>query len=107
MNDIQHVEAARALAARTLTEADAEDAARIEWLYKTILGRPPSAKEAAIVAELIAGNRARYDADPEAASQAIAHGESRPPAGLAPRELAAWTLVANLMLNLDETITRN
>ena len=107
MNDIQHVEAARALAARTLTEADAEDAARIEWLYRTVLARSPSAEEAAIVAEVVAGNRARYEADPEAAGQAIAHGESRPPAGLAPRELAAWTLVANMMLNLDETITRN
>ena len=107
MNDVQHVEAARALAVRTLTEAATDDAERIEWLFKTVLARPPSAEEATIVAESLAGNRARYEADAEAAKQAIAHGESKPPVGLAPAELAAWTLVANLMLNLDETLTRN
>jgi mono/diheme cytochrome c family protein len=107
MNDVQHVEAARALAARTLTEAAADDAERIEWLFKTVLARSPSAEEAKIVAESLAGNRARYDADANAAKQAIAHGESKPPVDLAPAELAAWTLVANLMLNLDETLTRN
>jgi hypothetical protein len=107
MNDIQHVEAARALAARTLVEAAADDAERIEWLFQTVLARSPSAEEATIVADTLAGNRTRYEADHEAARQAIAHGESKPPAGLAPAELAAWTLVANLMLNLDETLTRN
>jgi hypothetical protein len=107
MNDIQHVEAARALAARTLVEAAADDAERIEWLFQTVLARSPSAEEATIVADTLAGNRTRYEADHEAARQAIAHGESKPPAGLAPAELAAWTLVTNLMLNLDETLTRN
>ncbi len=107
MNDVQHVEAARALAARTLTEGGVEDAARIDWLFRTVLSRAPSAAEATIVAESLAGNRARYAADVEAAQRAIAHGESKPPPGLAPAELAAWSLVANLMLNLDETLTRN
>ena len=107
MNDVQHVEASRALAARTLTEGGAEDAARIDWLFRTVLSRPPAAEEAKIVAESLAGHRARYAADVEAARRAIAHGESKPPAGLAPAELASWALVANLMLNLDETLTRN
>lgn len=107
MNDVQHVEAARALAARALTEGGAEDAARIAWLFRTVLARSPSTDEARIVAETLAGNRARYGADAEAAQRAIAHGESKPPAGLAPVELASWTLVANLMLNLDETLSRN
>jgi hypothetical protein len=107
MNDVQHVEAARALAARALTEGGAEDAARIEWLFRTVLSRAPAAEEATIVAQTLAGNRARYAADAEAAKRAIAHGESKPPAGIAPAELAAWSLVANLMLNLDETLTRN
>ena len=60
-----------------------------------------------VPAEVLTGSRARYEADLEAAKQAIRHGESKPPAGLAPAELAAWTLVANLMLNLDETLSRN
>jgi len=107
MNDVQHVEAARALAARTLTEGGAEDAARIAWLFKTLLARSPSADEVRIIGGVLTGNRARYEADHEAAKQTIAHGESKPPAGLAPAELAAWTLVANLVLNLDETLSRN
>jgi mono/diheme cytochrome c family protein len=107
MNDIQHIEAARALAARALAEAPADDAARIEWLYKTVLARSPSAEEGRVVADAIAGNRARYEVDLEAAKRAIAHGESEPPAGLAPAELASWTLLANLILNLDETLSRN
>ena len=107
MNDIQHVEAARALAARTLVEAEADDAARIEWLFRVVLARRPTAEESGIVADTLADNRARYEADVEAAKLAIAHGESKPPADLLPAELAAWTLLANMMLNLDETVTRN
>ena len=107
MNDTQHIEAARALAARTLAETPADDAARIEWLFKTVLARSASADEAKIVADAVTANRARYEADLEAANQVIAHGESKPPPGLSPAELAAWTLVANLMLNLDETLSRN
>ena len=107
MNDIQHVEAARALAARTLTEGGVEDTARIGWLFRAVLARPPSAAETKVVADALAGNRARYEADVQAATQAIQHGESKPPAGLAPAELASWTLVANMMLNLDETLSRN
>jgi mono/diheme cytochrome c family protein len=107
LNDVQHVEAARALATRALFEAEPHDRARIEWLFKTVLARLPSDAEAGIVARSLAGNRERYETDSEAAKRAISHGESQPPAGLAPAELAAWTLLANLMLNLDETLTRN
>jgi len=107
MNDVQHVEAARALAARALAEAPADDGARIEWLFRTVLARPPAAVEAKVVADTLAGNRIRYEADPEAAKRAIQHGESQPPEGPAPAELASWTLLANLMLNLDETLSRN
>ena len=107
MNDTQHIEAARALAARMLSEGGSDDATRIAWLFRTVVARPPEAGEAAIVAESLAAHRGRYAADPEAAKKAIAHGESRPPEHVAPAELAAWTLVANMMLNLDETLTRN
>jgi hypothetical protein len=49
----------------------------------------------------------RYRADAESAQKAIRNGESQPPAGVDPAELAAYTLTANLLLNLDETVTRN
>jgi hypothetical protein len=107
LNDTQHVEAARALAARGLAEGGADDDARIGWLYRTVLARPPRPAEAEVVAATLAGNRSRYAADADAARRLISVGESHPPAALPPDELAAWTLVANMILNLDETITRN
>ena len=107
MNDTQHIEAARALAARVLTEGGLDDPARIAWLYRTVLSRVPETDESAIVTESLAGHTARYAADAEAAKKVITHGESKPPEQMVVAELAAWTLVVNMMLNLDETLTRN
>ncbi|MGA0039699.1 MAG: PSD1 and planctomycete cytochrome C domain-containing protein, partial [Pirellulales bacterium] len=90
MNDTQHIEAARALAARTLTEGGTDDGARVDWLFRSVLARPPLAEEAAIVTDVLGGHRERYAADPEAAKAAIAHGESPVPSELAQDELAAW-----------------
>ncbi|MFM8578299.1 MAG: DUF1553 domain-containing protein, partial [Planctomycetaceae bacterium] len=107
MNDIQHVEAARALASRALGEGGADDASRVAWLFEATLARQPEPGEAGIVIESLAAHRSRYSGDTEAAKTLVAHGASKPPAHLSPEELAAWTLVANALLNLDETLTRN
>ena len=106
MNDVQHVEAARVLAERTIAAAG-DDAARIEWLFRVVLARTPEPGEAAVVTQTLAGHRARYAADAEAARKVVAHGESKPKAGIPTEELAAWTLVGNMVLNLDEALTRN
>lgn len=53
------------------------------------------------------GHRARYQADTAAANQLIAHGDSVIPSHVPPEDLAAWTLLANTILNLDEAVTRN
>ena len=107
MNDVQHVEAARALAARTLVDGGPDDAARVGWLFATVLARGPESDERAVVLEALGGHRERYASDPAAAAKLVALGESKPPADLPAPELAAWTLVANMILNLDETLTRN
>ena len=107
LNDVQHVEAARALAARALAGAPADDAARIDWLFRTVLARAPESPEMQVVAAELAAHRGRYAGDPDAARKLVAQGESKPPESLPPEELAAWTLVANMLLNLDETLTRN
>ena len=107
MNDTQHIEAARALAARALTAGGDADGPRIDWLFQVVLARPPQPEEGVIVAEVLSGHRERYAADPEAAKAAISHGAAAVPSELPADELAAWTLVANMMLNLDETLTRN
>ena len=60
-----------------------------------------------MLAETLATHRAHFAKNAEAASQVITNGESKPSAALPAPEFAAWTMVANLLLNLDETITRN
>ena len=107
MNDTQHVEAARSLAARALAASAAADVGRIDWLFRTVLARRPEPRELEVVAAALAANRERYAADPAAAAKAIGHGDSPVPGHVPPVELAAWTLLANTILNLDETLTRN
>jgi len=107
MNDVQHFEAARAFAEQILLKGGNTPAERIGFAYRTSLSRPPSAEETAIVQQTLEKHLARYAQDATAAQEVIRNGESKPRAGLAAPELAAWTLIANLILNLDETITRN
>jgi hypothetical protein len=80
---------------------------RITLGYRIVLARKPDAEELKIVTEELKAHQARYEKDPEAAKKAIAHGESKPDETLPPAELAAYTLVANMLLNLDETLNRN
>jgi hypothetical protein len=107
MNDVQQFEAARALAQRMLTEGGSDAAARIAFAYRTVLARTPDADETAILQEQLAQHLDRYTKDEAAAKKVISHGESKPKAELKPSELAAYTMVANTVLNLDETVNRN
>ncbi|MBL9173182.1 MAG: PSD1 domain-containing protein [Verrucomicrobiales bacterium] len=107
LNDIQHFEAARGLATRMLTEGGRTPAERITFAYRTLLSRPPTPDELAVVTAALERHRARYAADPASARKAVTFGESRAPQDLPEAELAAYTLAANLLLNLDETVTRN
>ena len=80
---------------------------RLEFAYRTVLSRRPSPQELEIVTRALSMHQARYQADPSAAQQVISFGESKPDPKLPTTDLAAYTLTANLLLNLDETITRN
>jgi hypothetical protein len=106
MNDIQHYEAARGFAHRILTAA-ATPELRVAFAFRAALARPPSAEETAMVLELHQRQLAKYRAAPAEATKAVTFGESKPPAGIDEVELAAWALVANLILNLDEAVIRN
>jgi hypothetical protein len=107
MNDVQHVEAARNLAQRILNAANTDDNARIRWAWRAVTSRQPDTAEAQIIANVLASHRARFEKDAEAAKKLIAFGESKADLKLKPVELAAWTLVANLLLNLDEVVNKN
>lgn len=107
LNDVQHFEAARALAERVLTEGGGDDPSRLSWLFRTVLSRLPDEKESGMLTDALAQQRYHAGADVKAAEQVVEAGESVPKKVAPATETAAWTLVANLVLNLDETVTRN
>lgn len=105
MNDEQYVEAARALARRALAWPGATDAERLADAFRLATGRRPTPPELAILVESLEKLRRRFGADVEAASSLAASDAPGNPAH-DPQELAAWTMVASMLLNLDETITK-
>lgn len=107
LNDVQHVEAARGLAERMLKSSSKEADARLRFAFRLTLSREPDADELAILRETLNKHLKRYAADKAAATKLVHMGESKPAAGLDEAELAAYTLTANTILNLDETINRN
>jgi hypothetical protein len=107
MNDTQQFEAARAFAERMLEEGGSTPESRIAFAYRTVLSRPPQSEELHIVRQTLDDFLARYRRSEKDAEAAIHVGESTVRSQAKPAELAAYTLVANLVLNLDETVTRN
>ena len=105
MNDPVFVEAARAFAQRILTHGGADDAQRLRYAWRTALSRSPSEKESAILGQTLATQLATYTADKPAAAALVKVGDLEKPPGLDDSQLAAWTAVANVLLNLNETIS--
>ncbi len=106
LNDPVFVEAAVALAARMLRIPEATDEQRLRHGLELCTTREGSADELAVLSQLLTAERATYAADPEAARALLERGVDLGTGDLDPLELAAWTLVANVLLNLDETVTR-
>ncbi|HAH48337.1 MAG TPA: hypothetical protein DCM07_26530, partial [Planctomycetaceae bacterium] len=102
LNDPQYVEAARALGERMIKEGGKTPDERIKFAYLLATGKPVSAEDLTLMQNTFQDMQAHYQGDPEAASKLIAVGESKPDPKLNPQELAAWTMIANLILNLDE-----
>ena len=105
MNDPVFVEAARAFAQRILKEGGPDNASRLRLAWRLALARPPSEKEIAILAKTLEAQLATYTQDAAAAAALVKVGDLAKPAGLDDSQLAAWTAVANVLLNLNETIT--
>ncbi len=107
MNDIQHVEAARQFATRIIKEGGTTTDARLTWAWRTVLSRPPTADELRIATEALSAHRNRYNTDQPAAKKLTSYGESKPDESINVSDLAAWTLIGNMILNLDETVSKN
>lgn len=106
MNDVQFFEAARNLAQRVLLEAGPKSESRITLAFRLATARPPTADELNVLLAQYQKHLAEYQRDKEAATKLLSVGESRRNESLDPLELAAWTMVASTILNLDETITK-
>jgi len=106
LNDTTYVEAARKLAERVLTEGGASPTERVALAFRLATARRPTDAE---VTALMAGYsryRKNFSDDPAAAKELLKHGESPVPGNLDATELAAYMAVSSVILNLDETITK-
>ncbi len=105
LNDPQFIEASRVLAAHAiLSSGDA--AARLDYITSRLLGRRLDGEERGIVMASFGKAAATYASDPAAAGKLIRQGATPPDPAIPAAELAAWTLTASQILNLDEAVTR-
>ncbi|HUF64014.1 MAG TPA: PSD1 and planctomycete cytochrome C domain-containing protein [Verrucomicrobiales bacterium] len=107
MNEPQFFESARSLAEGLLRAGHGEDSAAIDAAFQHVTGRLPGEDERSVVFAALADHRAEFQQDPAAAARLLASGANPADAALPPPELAAWTMIANLLLNLAETINKN
>ncbi len=106
MNDVGFVEAARVLAQRMMTEGGATREERIAFAFRRATGRRPNEKETGILLNDFRYDRDHFQTNPAAALKLVSEGESPRNEALDPAELAGYTTVASLILNLDETVTK-
>ena len=106
LNDPTYVEAARHFAERII-KAQGEDLDRLDLAFRLALARPPSKEEIGVLQNLLEKEHAIYAENEKDALAFLKTGEKPTDATLDPAELAAWTSIARVILNLHETITRN
>ena len=107
LNDPTYVEAARVLAARAMHECGGTNEERLTRVWQLTLQRAPTADEAKTMSGLLEQHLTAYRADAQAADELLKVGLTPAPTDLDKAELAAWTHVARVLLNLHETITRS
>ena len=106
MNDVTYVEAARVLAQRAIREGGSTVTDRLSRAFQLVLSRPPRAPERDLLVKAWEYHHARFVKDPAAAKALSKLGETAPEATIPVEELAAYSAVAQMLLNLDEAVTR-
>jgi hypothetical protein len=106
MNGIQYIEASRVLAERILIEGGKDRRQRINYLGQILLAHDPSPDVEVTLEESLKRMEHHYAANPKAARDLVAVGESAAKHAIAAPELAAWTMLVNETLNLDETLNK-
>jgi hypothetical protein len=105
LNDPQFVEAARRLAERAI-EAQVDDDQRLTFMAERLLARQLRPEELEIVRNSLVQLKKHYVAAPGDAAELIDVGDSLADPALSPPELAAWTMIANQLMNLDEVLNK-
>lgn len=106
LNDPVFIEAARVFAQRVMQQGGESVDLKLTFAFRSCVARSPSGKELEALQRLYATYLAKYTSDSAAARMLVSNGAAPRPENLADAELAAWTAVGNVLLNLDETITR-
>lgn len=107
LNDPTYVEASRALAVRILKEGGTDAKSRIAWAWRQVLSRAPRSDELKTIQALLEKQLDEYRSDSKSAESLLKIGQTPLPKDLDQSELAAWTNIARVILNLHETITRS
>ncbi len=106
LNEVTFVEAARRLAGRMISEGGRTAEQRLAYGFRLALARNPTNAEMQVLVSGLDADMQRFASGPSDASGLLAFGDSKSAAEIPPIELAAYTLTANVILNLDEFVTR-
>jgi hypothetical protein len=106
MNDVTYLEASRKFAERMMKEGGSTPEARIDYALRVALARAPKPREQAVLVEAFNRFHTRFAAKPDDAAHFLSEGKSPRDATLNQADLAAYTAVASLIFNMDETVTK-
>ena len=107
MNDPTYVEASRTLAERALTEGGTTDNQRMSFVFRLATARMPNESELEVMKSVLREQADLYKGQEEQAKQLLSNGDKSWNSELDACELAAWTMFASMILNLDETVTKS
>jgi mono/diheme cytochrome c family protein len=106
LNDPMFLEAARVLGQRVLLEGGADPGKQVDYAFRLCVARTPTPQERARLLRLYDEQLKGFEGDAKAAQALVRQGTADRPAGVDVRKLAAWMVVGNVLLNLDETLTK-
>jgi hypothetical protein len=106
LNDPQFIEAARVLAQKALKEGGDKDESRIDFIAQRLLARPFRAEEKQVVQSSLSDLLAHYKGNAEEAKKVLSVGEVKADASIDAPTLAAWTMLVNELMNLDEVLNK-
>jgi hypothetical protein len=106
LNDPVYIEAAQSFARQVAAHEAENSADRVRYAFRLCLSRPPSESETARLVQLYEQTRQRYQSRPDDAKRMATEPLGAAPTGANLADLAAWTVVGNVLLNLDEALMK-